>query len=81
MASSLTLLYFSIKPQVSLYSKKQNTCFREFYTCFWCETKTEVVRILFIFEIDLCSAPSMESSCRELLNDVAKHRSILKKKN
>jgi len=30
------------------------------------------------FELDLCSATSMESSHRDLLNDAAEHRSILK---
>jgi len=32
----------------------------------------------FIFKIDLCSATSMESSRRDLLNDMAKHTSTLK---
>jgi len=32
------------------------------------------------FKIDVCSATSMESSRRDLLNDVAEHRSILKNK-
>jgi len=41
------------------------------------KTKTGVVRRLF-FKIDLCSATSMESSRRDLLNDVTEHRSILK---
>jgi len=27
------------------------------------------------FKIDLCSATSMESSCRDLSNDMAEHRS------
>jgi len=31
-------------------SKKQNIRFRELYTCFGCETKTGVVRILVIFQ-------------------------------
>jgi len=32
----------------------------------------------FFFKIDLCSATSIESSRRDLLNDMAEHRLILK---
>jgi len=45
-------------------------------TCFGCETKTGVVRILVIFQ--LCSAISFKRSRRELFIDVAERWSILK---
>jgi len=48
-----------------------NTCFKEFYACFRCETKTRAVRIL--VKIGLCSAISFGRSRRELFIDVAKH--------
>jgi len=49
-------------------------------TCFRCETKTGVERSLVIFKhtVDLCSATSMESSPRDLFNDMAEQRPILK---
>ena len=56
--------------------RSQNTRFREFCTCFGCDTKTGVFWLFFM--IDLCSATSMESSRRGLLNDQAEHRPILK---
>jgi len=45
---------------------------------FGCETKTGVEHVLVFFNINLCSATSMESSRRDLFNDVADHESILK---
>jgi len=60
---------------------------------FRCENKTGVVRTCFflflflffsflffsLFKIDLCSAASMGSSRRDLLNDMTEHRPIFKK--
>jgi len=46
---------------------------------FWYETRTKIVYILVIFQrVHLCSATSMESSRRDLLNDMAEHRATLK---
>ena len=44
------------------------------------KVKRGVVRILDFFQhtVGRCSATSMESSRRDLLNDMAEHRSILK---
>ena len=47
------------------------------YTCFGYETQTGVGRIIVIFQ-GRPTATSLESSRRDLLNDVAEHRSILK---
>jgi len=52
--------------------------FGECHTCFGCETKTVVVRIMVIFKIGLCSAISFKRSRRELSIDVAEHRPMLK---
>ena len=49
----------------------KNTCFRECYTCFGCETKTREYVFWLFFKIGLCSATSMESSRRDILNDMA----------
>ena len=51
---------------------------RECYICFECETKSEVVRILVIFFTDLRSATSIESSRRDLFNDMTEDRYVLK---
>ena len=48
------------------------------YTCFVYESITGEVRILVIFNTDLCSATSMEISSRDLSNDMAEHRPISK---
>jgi len=56
--------------------QKPKPRFREWYTCFWYEIKTGVVCIV-VFNIDLCSATSIESSRRNILNDMAEHRPIL----
>ena len=47
---------------------------------FRCETETGVVRTVYwlFFKIDQCSVTSIESYHRDLLNDVAEHRSTLK---
>jgi len=46
---------------------------------FWArETKTGQFAFWLLFKIGLCSATSMESSRRHLLNDVAELRSMLK---
>jgi len=60
---------------------KQNTRFRECYTCFGCEAKTEVVYVFWsFFNIDQYSAKSFKRSRRDLSIDVAEHRYILKSK-
>jgi len=46
--------------------------------CFGGETKPGVAHNLVIFNIDLGSATSMESSRRDLSNDMAEHGPILK---
>jgi len=48
------------------------------YLCLGYETKTVVAQFWKFFNIDLCSATSMESSRRDLLNDIAERRPILK---
>jgi len=68
------LLLIAVKKK----TKKTNTRFWEFYTCFGGETKMGVVRILVTFKIGLFSATSKESFHRDVLNDMAELRSILK---
>jgi len=54
----------------------RNTCFRELLPVLGVKIK-RAVRVSLIFMIDLSSATSMESSPRDLLNDMAEHKSIL----
>jgi len=63
---------------VSMHSKHKTAVLGTaiYSTCFGYETETGVVRIL--VKVELSSAISMESSCRDLKNDMAEHRSILK---
>ena len=65
----------------SNFIHSKNTRFRECFTCFGCETKTAVICILVIFQhgSTVCLATSKKSPCRDLLNDLAEHRPILKK--
>jgi len=58
--------------------QKQTPCFGECYTSFGYETKTGVVRILVDFQHSPMLTTSMESSRRDLLNDMAERRPILK---
>jgi len=51
---------------------------REFFTVLGVKLKWQWYVFWLFFKIGLCSATSMESSRRDLLNDVADHRSILK---
>jgi len=47
--------------------------------CFGFETKMGLVRILvYFYDRPVCSVTSIDSSCRDLLNNVAEHESILK---
>ena len=73
-----TLLHPRFRQTSSTNTLKTKPPLRECYTCFECQTKTGVVRILIFFNPDVCSATSMESSRQDLLNDMAKHRAILK---
>jgi len=61
-----------------LLTVKTKTRSGECYTCFGYVTKAGVVRILVIFDIDVCSATSFESFRRDLLNDMAERRPISK---
>jgi len=47
------------------------------YLFFGYETEIGVVRILDFFNVDLCSATSVESSRRDLLNDTTERKHIL----
>jgi len=69
-----TSMESSHNPTFSLiYTVKTEPLFWECCTCFGYETKTGIVRIL----LDLCSATSIESCCRDL-NAMDEHRPILK---
>jgi len=62
------------------HTVKTRHFFEQVLTCFECEIKTGVLRILLIFQDGPHSAISFKWSRRELSIDVAEHRSILKNK-
>jgi len=66
------------KPSLNLSQNKRNPCFKGVLTCFECENKAGVVRVLIIFQE--CSAISFKRSRWELSIDVAEQRSISKNK-
>jgi len=55
-------------------------CFKEFSLVSGVKLKREKCVGWLFFKIDLCSTISFETSRRELSNDMAEHRSILKSK-
>jgi len=72
--SSFVCLESSLAPKKKKITVKTKYPFwGMLYTCVGCETKTGVVRILVIFQHRRMSATSMESSRRDLSNDMAEH--------
>ena len=77
----VSIIIGDIVPQ-SAYVRTKPPFWGLLYTCFGCETMTEGVRILqLFFNIGLCSATSIESYRRDLLNDMPEHNQSWKKKN
>ena len=76
--SSMSALGFTRGLLITLQSKNKTPVVWNAKPVLGVKPKRARYVLRYFFKIDLCSATSMESSRRDLWNNVAKHRSILK---